>query len=208
MRSKHPIVQFHRTKFKQLVLHICANCDPERLGAVKLHKILYLADMVQFALHGNAITGSTYVKRPLGPMSRHLLPVLRELQQDGAIRVSVTDYFRFKKTNYHAANDADLSLFSEEEIALIRDVIDFVANQNTAKTISDFSHTRAWEMAEYGEEIPYHSAFALFPNEPSPETVDWAVSVSGQVEAERSKRPAMDYESFAAFRGRVQAHRA
>lgn len=208
MRSRHPTVQFDRLKFKQLVLYICANCAPDRLGAVKLHKILYLADMVQFALEGRPIVGSTYIKRPLGPTSLHLLPVLRELQNEGAIRVSVADYFNYRKTSYHPLRDADTSSFSGDEIALVADVIDFVANQNTAKTISDFSHNRAWELAEYGEEIPYHSAFALFPTEPSGEALEWAHSVVGEIEAARTERPAVDYETFAAFRSRVQADRS
>lgn len=205
MRSDNPSVQFDRAKFKEAVLLVCSACDPSRLGAVKLHKILYLSDMVQFAFEGRPITGSTYRKRPHGPTSHHLLPVLSELQREGAIRVGVVEYFRYKKATYEPLRSPDLSRFSESEVTLIRDVVDFVANHNTAKTISEFSHNRAWEMAEFGDEIPYHSAFALFPIEIAPQTIEWAVSVSDQVEAQRSQRSAVDYESYSAFRGRMQA---
>jgi hypothetical protein len=174
---------------------------------VKLHKILYLSEMLQFAFEGHAIAGSVYVKRVFGPTSRELLSVLRELEREEAIRIGSVDYFRFRKAVYLPQRDPDLSLFTANELTLIRDVIDFVANHNTAKTISEFSHNRAWEMAEFGAEIPYHTAFALFPVGVSEEAVEWATSVSGEIETERSQRPAMDYESFADFRSRMQADR-
>jgi hypothetical protein len=207
MRSLNPAVQFDRTKFKELILFVCGSCEPSRLGAVKLHKILYLADMLRFAFEGRAITGSVYIKREFGPTSQHLLGALRELQREDAIRVGACIYFRFRKATYLPTREPDLSIFTEDEIALVRDVVDFVANQNTAKTISEFSHSRAWEMAEFGAEIPYHTAFALFPSEVSDEAIEWAASVSGEVEAERSQRPAVDHESFADFRSRMQADR-
>jgi hypothetical protein len=194
-------------KFKELILFICGACEPSRLGAVKLHKILYLADMLRFAFEGRAITGSVYIKREFGPTSQHLLGALRELQRDSAIRLSNSVYFRYRKSTYLPLRESEMSSFAEEEIALVRDVIDFVANHNTAQTISEFCHNRAWEMAEFGAEIPYHTAFALLPSETSDEAIEWAASVSGEVEAERSQRPAMDYESLADFRSRMQAVR-
>ncbi|HZK88594.1 MAG TPA: Panacea domain-containing protein [Stellaceae bacterium] len=207
MRAGSPLVQFDRAKFKEVVLFICSICDPDRLGAVKLHKILYLSDMVQFAFEGRPITGSTYRKRDFGPTSQHLLSTLRALELEGAIRIGQVQYFQYIKRTYVPLRDPNLALLSEEEITLIRDAADFVANHNTAKTISDFSHNRAWEMADFGAEIPYNSAFALFPSEVSPETIEWAVSVAGEVEAERPQRPAVDYTSFADFRSRMQAGR-
>jgi Protein of unknown function (DUF4065) len=207
VRSESPAVQFDRAKFKELILLVCRSCDPSRLGAVKLHKILYLSEMLQFAFEGHPMAGSTYIKRAFGPTSRELLPALRELEREGAIRIRIVDYFRFRKATYLPQREADLTLFTAAELMLIGDVVDFVAHHNTAKTISEFSHNRAWEMAEFGSQIPYHTAFALLPSEISNEAVEWAESVSDEVEAERSQRPAMDYESFASFRSRMQADR-
>jgi hypothetical protein len=207
MRSLNPAVQFDRAKFKELVLFICSMCEPSKLGAVKLHKILYLADMLRFAFEGHAITGSVYVKREFGPTSRDLLGALRELQRENAIRVGNSIYFRFRKATYLPLRAPEMSIFAEDEITLVRDVIDFVANHNTAKTISEFSHNRAWEMAEFGAEIPYYTAFAFLPSEVSDAAIEWAASVAGEVEAERSQRPAVDYESLADFRSRMQTDR-
>jgi len=198
-------VQFDRTKFRETVLFICTVCDPARLGAVKLHKILYFSDMLRYAFEGHPLTGSTYRKRAHGPTSDHLLGMLRQLEREGAIRVRDAVYFGFRKKEYIPSTSPNLTLFSPDEIALIRDVSDFVANDNTAKTISDLSHNQAWELAEFGEELPYYTAFALFPVEPSEEAIEWAASSVGEIEAERSKRPEVAHKVFADLRSRVLA---
>ena len=197
--------QLNRQKFREIVLLISKLCNPENLGAVKLHKIFYFSDMLQFAFDGHPITGSVYRKRAFGPTSDYLLVALRELQRDGSIRVSFTDYFGYRKATYIPQRDPDLTQISDKERAIISDVIDFVANKNSAKTISDLSHNLAWEMAGFGEEIPYYTAFALFPTEVSEETLEWANSVADEIETERPKRSTVDYETFGAFRSRVLA---
>ena len=47
-------MQYDRGKLKSVVLYTCAKCEPSRLGAVKLHKVLYFADMIRLCPSGNA----------------------------------------------------------------------------------------------------------------------------------------------------------
>jgi hypothetical protein len=115
--------QLDRQKFREVVLLISKLCDPDNLGAVKLHKIFYFSDMLQFAFEGHPITGSTYRKRAFGPTSDYLLTALRELQRDGSIRVNFTDYFGYRKTTYIPQRDPDLTKISETERVLEHDGI-------------------------------------------------------------------------------------
>jgi hypothetical protein len=202
-----PSVQFDRNKFREAVLLICALCEPGRLGAVKLHKVLYFADMLWYVLTGHPLTGATYRKRPYGPTADQLLSALRQLERDGALQVRDSNYYGFRKIEYIPLQGPNLTIFNEREISLIRDMADFVANHNTAKTISDLSHNHAWELAEFGEELPYYTALALFPAEPSEEAITWAASMVGQIETERPKRSSLDYETFGDFRSRVLSAR-
>src|ERR1700716_1422278 len=101
--------QLNRQKFREVVLFISKLCSPDNLGAVKLHKIFYFSDMLQFAFEGHPITGSIYRKRAFGPTSDYLLAALHELQRDGSIRVSYTDYFGYRKTTYIPQRDPDLA---------------------------------------------------------------------------------------------------
>ena len=92
--------------------------------------------------------------------------------------------------------------FSETERAVLDEVIDFVCRSNTAKTISDFSHSTPWEIVEFGEELPYHNALHLIPNQVSKDAFDWALEQEPAIEAERSKANPLDYPAFADLRGR------
>jgi hypothetical protein len=196
-------MQYDRNKLRALILYACSVCDRSQLGAVKLHKLLYYTDMVHYAQVGTPVTGSTYRKRQLGPTADSLLPMLRDMAMRGEIRVHDVDYFGFRKKEYEPLAEPDMGLFSGAERALIDEVIDFVCRNNTAKTISDFSHGRAWEIAEFGDELPYHSALHLFPNQVTQEALDWASDEMEAVEAERPQKDPVDYPLFSDLRRRI-----
>jgi hypothetical protein len=143
-------MQFDREKLKAVVLYVCSRSEPSQLGAVKLHKVLYYADMIQYAVSGTPITGALYRKRQLGPTCDALLPILRELEQADALRVREVDYFGYLKKEYEIVATPDMRRLTSAEVSLIDEVIDFVCRQNTAKTISEFSHGIPWEIAEFG----------------------------------------------------------
>jgi hypothetical protein len=203
MSRSVPPVQFDREKFKETVLYIITHCDADHLGAVKLHKCLYFSDMLHFAFYGAPITGSQYRKRPFGPTSDDLLPALNDLSRAGAIDVQDVNYFGYRKKEYVGLRDPDSSRFNEHEQGLLNDVIEFVCRGNTAKTISEFSHNRAWEKAEYGAELPYHTAFYLLPMQVSEEAKEWASKEVECLEAERSEGKTLGRRSFGAFRSRL-----
>lgn len=187
-------------------MYICSICEPHRLGAVKLHKVLYFADMFWFAVTGTPLTGSTYRKRPHGPTSDELLPVLRQLSENGRIRIDEMNYFGYMKKVYITTENVDLSVFSDIETSLVNDIIQFVCYNNTAKTISELSHDKPWQSVGFGEVIPYHSAYSLFPSIVSEETIEWAEREVRALETEtpgRSKvasAPVRDFRSWLATR--------
>ena len=200
-------MQFDRSKFKEAVLYVISLCAPERLGAVKLNKILYFSDMLLYAWAGHPLTGATYKKRPHGPTTDALLPALRDLQREGIIHVGKSDYFGYIKTVFTLrVSLSSLPSLHEDEKDLIREIADFVANQNTAKTISELSHNLAWEMAEFGAELPYYSAFALFPTTVSEETIEWAKSKVDEIETSRARQSTVDYKLLRDIRRSVPAN--
>lgn len=192
-------MQFDREKLKTVILYICAQSHQSNLGAVKLNKVLYYADMIHYAHVGTPITGATYRKRAFGPVCENLLSILRELQKEGRLEIRETDYFGYRKKEYIARVAADASRLSEGERVLLNEVIDFVCDNNTAKTISEFSHNRAWEMAEFGDVIPYTSSFLLYPTQVSPEAMEWAAQeVKSGVLAEEEALECVPVEDFRA----------
>lgn len=200
-------MQLDRSKLKSLVLYTCGKCKPERLGAVKLHKVLYFSDMLHFAETGTPITGATYRKRPHGPTCDQLLATLSELEKSGELEVRNVNYFGYLKKEFAPKGTHELRLGASEK-ALVDEVIEFVCDQNTAKTISEFSHNRAWEMAEFGEILPYASAFYMFPSEVSPEAFAWAEKEAKEIEAARSRGDTVGFVDFRTFRSRVSTSRS
>lgn len=201
-------IKFDKEKLKAVILHTCANCEPAQLGAVKLHKVLYFVDMLHYAAFGTSITGSTYRKRPFGPTNDHLLLALRELEADGKIRISSVDYFGYRKTEYIYCSGGNEIEFTNCERALLDDIIDFVCFNNTAKTISELSHMKPWEMVDFGDEIPYHSALNLIPAQVSQEAIQAASMEIAAIEIQRSSQNTVDFKVFSDFRNRVLSGRA
>jgi len=144
-----------------VVHYVCSQCEPTELGNVKLHKILYFSDMLHFVSTGHALTGVEYQKQRFGPCARHLSKVIDDLRQAGRLRVELRDFYGFKKMDYISLIKPSLEvLHNQGAISLIDEVIDFVCGRS-AKEISELSHTAAWEAVEFGERIPYLSAYWL-----------------------------------------------
>lgn len=198
-------MQFDREKLKAAVLYICSRCEPSDLGAVKLHKVLYFSDMLHYAQVGTPITGSTYRKRPFGPTCEQLLPALAELQRDRSVEIRAQNFFGFVKKEYVARVESDTSRFNDLEKAALDEVIDFVCKRNSARSISELSHNRAWEQAEFGDVISYNTVFNLFPTQVSPETLEWASAEAENIAAAKSQNAPLGIADFSDFRSRVLA---
>jgi hypothetical protein len=169
-------------KFKSLVHYICWRCaDPTKLGAVKLNKVLWRADFKAYLELGEAVTGATYVKRQYGPVPSAILQAQRELQAEGRISIREVEYYEKGKREFFALTRPDLSLFNADEISLIDEAIEYVTEKHTARSISEESHDRIWELARIGEEIPYYTVFSK-PAEITEDDIEWAKTKLAELE--------------------------
>ena|ERR1700730_2850986 len=194
--------QFDPSKLKAVILYVCGKFAPAHLGAVKMHKILYFSDMIHYVNFGRPLTGATFRKRQLGPTCDQLLSSLSELEKDGQLKIEEVNYFGFLKTQFIPLIPPDTSAFNESELLLLNEVVDFVCLNNTAKSISEFSHNMAWEIANFGEVLEYKSAYRLYPTQVSPEAMEWA-GVEGRDLVDPTKTEQMVYTDFETFRNRV-----
>jgi hypothetical protein len=148
-------------KLAELILYISQKCatDP-KFGAIKLNKILYLADFLSFGNWGEPITGVEYQHLRLGPAPRRLIPVRDGLQSAGKLVVQVMP-LRSGRQQTRTVNlsDPNLKLFSGREIALVDSVIEELWDLD-AEESSEFSHRFVgWKMTKEGDNIPYGSIF-------------------------------------------------
>jgi Protein of unknown function (DUF4065) len=196
-------MQFDRNKLKAVVLTALNRCPSERVGAVKLHKILYFFDMLSFIQTGVGAVGATYRKRPFGPTCEPLLGALREMEREGQVVIGHSDYYGYRKTDYRPLVAPDSALLSKAQEDLLSDVIDFVCLEYSASTISEYSHQAPWEAVEFGDVIPYASAYFLLPMQVSPEAFERTEQGAAEVEKARSDANAVDFGTYRDFRARV-----
>ncbi len=164
---------FDREKFKNLILYVCSVSEPEKLGAVKLNKVLWLADFRAFYALNNPITGARYVKRQFGPVPGGITSVLHELERERRISISTQPFHGRDKVEYRVHGPVDVTRFSDRELAIVKEAIRFVTEEHTAKSISKLSHDHIWQAAEDGEELPYSTVFAV-PGQITDDDMQWA----------------------------------
>ncbi len=150
------------TKFKALVHYICSqrSCAPDTLGAVKLNKILWLADLSAFHARGRAITHSRYIKREFGPVPARIVTTVRELEKEGVLSVRETNHFGRSKKEYVVHVKATPDFLPPDERVIVDNVINHVCGDHTASSVSEATHDHIWRAAEDGEEIPLFTVFA------------------------------------------------
>ena len=176
-------MDFDRDKFKALVHYVCwkRRDDPAKLlGSTKLNKILWLADFITYYREGAPITGARYVKREFGPVPRAIMPVLRDLEREGAVFTREISFHGRPKVDFIIAREPMVE-FSMKELETIDRIITFVCEEHTAKSISDLSHDHIWHSAEDGEEIPYFTIFAI-PGELTEDDRQWALQAIEDIE--------------------------
>jgi len=148
-------------KLSELILYVSQKSatDP-KFGAVKLNKILYLADFLAFGNWGEPITGVEYQHLRNGPAPRRLIPVRDALQQSAKLVVQTLP-LKSGRTQTRTVNlvDPNLKVFSGREIALVDSIIEELWDMD-AEESSEFSHRFVgWKMTHEGEAIPYGSIF-------------------------------------------------
>jgi len=170
-------VQFDRDKFKALLHYVIWKAgDRDDFGATKLYKVLWFSDARAYMLFGEPITGESYVREKYGPMPRHVMAYIRELESEGAIKASHARYFNKPIRRYRSQRLPDKLSLNEKQREIVEYWISHIANEHTATSISEQSHDYAWEIAKLGEEIPYRAIFATRIRDPEGDELKWATN--------------------------------
>lgn len=159
-------IQFDSEKFAELLLFFSKYSEDDRFfGSTKLNKMLFVADFFAYGYFASPITGATYVHLDYGPAPRELLPIRQILQDERRLELREQDLFIGTQKRPVALDDPDTSVFSEDELALMRSVLQEFENV-PAGSARDWSHTvMGWMLTEDREEIPYEMVF-MFQKEP------------------------------------------
>ena len=135
---------------------------------------------------GGSITGATYQRLDRGPAPRELLPVLREMENEGEIQRYERRYFNRPQKVIRALRKSDIAkVLTPDEFEIIDSVLSELRDLN-ASQVSALSHLDAgWRLALDREDIPYETVYISDRQPTSSERSAWERAV-----AERhAKRP-------------------
>lgn len=168
-------MQFDHDKFKALLHYVVWKAgDKDGFGATKLYKVLWFSDARAYMLQGEPISGETYLREKFGPLPAHGQSVIKELADDGVIRVWNDTYYGKSIRHFHSLQVPDRLSLDQRQREIVDYWINHIADEHTATSISEQSHDYAWEIAKLGEEIPYHAIFATRIRDPEGEELEWA----------------------------------
>lgn len=161
-----------QSRIRQAILYVAKQCErAEHFGAIKLNKIIWKADFDSFAERGVPVTGREYRRQKFGPVLRELVPVRREMLQEGLIRIQRvrmgTDEKGRPIFEERAVVEGTplISLLSAEDKKFLDHSISHYWFM-TGEESSDESHGVAWKTRSDGDPMPYE--LSLLSDEPLP----------------------------------------
>ncbi|MGH9156801.1 MAG: Panacea domain-containing protein [Acidimicrobiales bacterium] len=157
-------VRYDEAKFTELLVYVADRLRNDRAGgATKLNKVLFFAEFTHLRRHHAVISGCEFQKLPHGPGPRQLLPVRRRVLAAGEAELIEEDFLGRPQQRLVPRRAADLSVFTEVELASIDDVLEQLEGM-TGTQVSKLSHHEpGWRLTEIGETIPFATAFLDFP---------------------------------------------
>lgn len=167
-------------KFRELVVYVAQESEKDpRFGATKLNKLLFYMDTRSFLELGEPITGAEYRHLPAGPVPPAILEAKRILVDAGAIKIERRPFFNYFQERIVPLREADMSLFSPEELKIIDEVIESLWHYNGTE-LSDKSHSEwGWQLTENYDVIPYELAW--LSAEPAPiEAIEHGMKLASQ----------------------------
>ncbi len=166
----------HRDRTEAVAHYVIARSDPNKLGAVKLNKVMWYADLESYRQRGETVTGQmSYEKRQHGPVPNNIVRSVRHLEQEEKILTRDVPTFGGRTRREHVwLKKPDVSVFSPVEVDILNEAIVWVCETHTAKSISELSHDALWESAEIGEQIPIGAAI-IVPDDLDGKDIEWAL---------------------------------
>ena len=142
------------SRLRELLLYVAEqSAHDDHCGAVKTNKILFWADFFAYAISGESITGTTYVRRKFGPVPKNLVPEREKMIANGEIDLVKIPMGIRQQARIVAKRPANRDTFKASELALVDWVIKSLRGVNAAD-VSELSHGLAWKAVGDGDPIP------------------------------------------------------
>ncbi len=178
---------FNIDKLIHAIIFFVNNTSPDKLGKVKLMKLLYYSDFRHMQEYGRPIIGDTYYKLENGPVPSLTLNLISEAETcindqpddedladtknyvqilKDAISITVEEYYDKRKLKFTPRIAFNPQIFSKSDLTIMKKIADEFYNDN-GKEISKKSHQETgWKLSEMSSLIDYRYAL-------DPESIDY-----------------------------------
>jgi uncharacterized phage-associated protein len=161
------------SRVEKLVHYIIWAVPPEQLGATKLAKILWFADVEHYRLTRQTIThADEYRRNDQGPLHADFYGAVSRLQKSVAIADRHSQTWAGVRHEFLWLTQPDMTEFNGQELATLHSVIEQL-RPLSAKQASDLSHVEPWDSAYHNECIPVAAAAVQF-GEVDDDDLAWA----------------------------------
>lgn len=148
---------FGDTAIEQTVHFVIATVEPHRLGATKLNKVLWHADVEVYRHCGRTLTGqSSYVRLPNGPAPNGINDVLDALKRAGKIEERSVTTKKGLRREFISLKPPGTGL-SSHDVDALRRAIAIVCALSAARASSD-THDALWGEIRNGDQMPVRAA--------------------------------------------------
>ncbi|MBM3578327.1 MAG: DUF4065 domain-containing protein [Alphaproteobacteria bacterium] len=162
---------------KNIAHYVISHTRPPELGATKLNKVLWRADIIHYRRYGKTITGqSSYIRMPQGPVPNFINQVLDELKAEGSIVERPVDTRAGVRREFVWLKKPSASVFTSSEIEAIHEAISIVC-AGSATEASNNTHDALWLEFADGQQMPIRAA-AITVGNLDPEDIQWALEAS------------------------------
>jgi len=159
---------------KAVAHYIISHAPPHQLGATKLRKVMWAADVAFYRQFGRTITGQdSYLRMPYGPVPNGLAEAIHELETERKVAVYSVPTWAGHRTEYAPLERLGATEFGADEIGAIHFAIDTICPLSAWET-SEETYTPLWRSIDNGMQIPVRAA-AVIAGEPTPEEIEWAL---------------------------------
>lgn len=156
-------IDMDERKFTELSLYIAAKSesDPD-FGTTRLFHALFYADWYHYIATGQTITGHDYIKGPYGPMPDRGDDILNALESERLLAVQRHSRGGYLQQKPIALRDADLNVFTAQEIATVDQVIEEQHGMTSTRASKRPDNAiMAWKVALDGERIPFETSWVV-----------------------------------------------
>ena len=148
-------------KYQEVIIYLCNELGGEIRGKKKLAKLLYFLDFDNYEKNHKSITGDVYHRLPMGPVPDSMAKMIEQLEKAKKLETShIQEKEGYNPTEvYQCKSKADLSVFSKEELEILKRTITIYGHLN-GKQLEALSHSEAPYLAtEERGEIAYELSY-------------------------------------------------